>query len=110
MPRQGGGKLEQECVSACHRQRASRGDDGIELTVAQFDRRRATDSGAGPRHTLERSRQGEGRVIINPLFVSAGSLNVRFAPKATEVLRCRELTRRAQAVMSLPPSHMVDVD
>src|ERR1700740_2301066 len=28
-------------------------------------------------------------------FCKRGSLNVRFAPKATEVLRCRELTLRA---------------
>jgi hypothetical protein len=28
-----------------------------------------------------------GRVIINPLSVSGGSINVRFAPKATKVLR-----------------------
>jgi hypothetical protein len=54
--RQGGGKVEQKCVTACHSQWASRGDDGIELTVAQFDRRHATDSAAGSRHTLERER------------------------------------------------------
>ena len=35
-----------------------------------------------------------GRVLINPLC-KRGSVNVRFAPEATEVLRCRELTRCA---------------
>jgi hypothetical protein len=36
-----------------------------------------------------------GRVLINPVLFS-GSLNVCFAPKATEMLRCRELTRCAK--------------
>src|SRR5262245_26157438 len=31
-----------------------------------------------------------GRVLINSLFCKRGSVNVRFAPKAAEVLRCRE--------------------
>jgi hypothetical protein len=34
-----------------------------------------------------------GRVLIN--FGQRGSLNVRFAPKTTELLRRREMTRRA---------------
>jgi hypothetical protein len=42
---QDGGKVEQECVTACHSQRTSRIKNGAELGVAQFDRRRA----AGPR-------------------------------------------------------------
>src|SRR5215216_7655115 len=37
-----------------------------------------------------------GRVLINPRL-QRGSVNVRFAPKATEVLRCRELTRCARS-------------
>jgi hypothetical protein len=30
-------------------------------------------------------------------FCKRGSVNVRFAPKATEVLRCREMTRCAKS-------------
>jgi hypothetical protein len=46
-----------------------------------------------------------GRVLINPLFRKRGSVNVRFAPKATEVLRCREPVirsrrRRGRAVLA----------
>src|SRR6516164_3152829 len=37
-------------------------------------------------------------VLINQLFNKRGSVNVRFAPKATEVLRCRKLTRCADFV------------
>jgi hypothetical protein len=37
-----------------------------------------------------------GRVLIN-WFCNRGSLNVRFAPKATELLRRRELTRCANS-------------
>jgi hypothetical protein len=36
-----------------------------------------------------------GRVLINPVLL-ARSLNVRFAPKATELLRRREMTGRAR--------------
>src|SRR5262249_25447147 len=32
------------------------------------------------------------RVLINPLFCKRSSIDVGFAPKATEVLHCRELT------------------
>jgi hypothetical protein len=53
---QGDGKVEQECVTACHRQRLGRIKDGAELGVAQSDRRYAADSAAGFRHTLERER------------------------------------------------------
>jgi hypothetical protein len=35
-----------------------------------------------------------GRVLINQ-FCTRGSLNFRFAPQATELPRCRELTRCA---------------
>ena len=34
-----------------------------------------------------------GRVLHKSAFCKRGSVNVRFAPKAAEVLRCRELTR-----------------
>jgi hypothetical protein len=37
-------------------------------------------------------------------FRKRGSVNVRFAPKATEVLDCRELTRGAANGHALPPS------
>jgi hypothetical protein len=43
--RQGGGKVEQEGVTAFPRQRSGRIENGTELGVAQFDRRHA----AGPR-------------------------------------------------------------
>jgi hypothetical protein len=33
---------------------------------------------------------------IRPASCKRGSVDVRFAPKATEVLHCRELTRRAK--------------
>jgi hypothetical protein len=35
------------------------------------------------------------RVLINLRFCKGGSLDVRFAPKATELLRRREMSRRA---------------
>jgi hypothetical protein len=56
--RQGGGKVEQKCVTACHSQWASRIEDGGELTVAQSDRPHAClPRGRVPfRHTLERHR------------------------------------------------------
>jgi hypothetical protein len=34
-----------------------------------------------------------GRVLINPVLQTAA--DVRFAPKATELLRCREMSRWA---------------
>jgi hypothetical protein len=37
---QGGGQVEQKGVTACHSQRPRRIEDGIELAVAQSDRRR----------------------------------------------------------------------
>src|SRR5262245_61483065 len=48
------------------------------------------------------------RTVKHPsAFCKRGSVNVRFAPKATEVLRCRELTRCANnghnAYQTLPP-------
>ena len=39
-----------------------------------------------------------GRVLINPCC-KRSSLNVRFAPKATELLRRREMTQRANRVI-----------
>jgi hypothetical protein len=33
-------------------------------------------------------------ILNNPLSVKRGLVNVRFAPKAIEVLRCRELTKQ----------------
>jgi len=48
-----------------------------------------------------------GRVLHKSAFCKRGSVNVRFAPKAAEVLRCRELTRCAKrrhsaALLELP--------
>jgi hypothetical protein len=42
-------------------------------------------------------RAGIGACTHKSAFCKRGSVNVRFAPKATEVLRCRELTRRAKS-------------
>ena len=39
-------------------------------------------------------------------FCKRGSVNVRFAPKATEVLRCRELTRCANCCLT-PPLRLI---
>jgi hypothetical protein len=39
LPLQDGGKVEQECVTACHSQRASRLEDSGELGIGKRDRR-----------------------------------------------------------------------
>jgi hypothetical protein len=58
LPLQGRGKIKQETIAAGLRQRTTCGDDGIELTIAQFDWRHAADSAAGFRLTADRdSRQ-----------------------------------------------------
>ena len=44
------------------------------------------------------------RVLINPVC-KRGSLNVRFAPKATELLRRREMTRWARCGPTLDATH-----
>src|SRR5262249_43276280 len=45
--------------------------------------------------------QGGGRVCTHKsAFCKRGSVNVRFAPEATEVRRCRELTRCANGVLA----------
>jgi hypothetical protein len=54
--------------------------------------------GRAPRATHQADRNGSlelGRVLINPCC-KRSSLNVRFAPKATELLRRREMTQRGQ--------------
>jgi hypothetical protein len=42
------------------------------------------------KHQRVRFEVGLGRVLINPRSVSAVKINVRFAPRATEVLHCRD--------------------
>ena len=46
------------------------------------------------------------RVLTSPAFCKRGSVNVHFAPKATEALRCRELTRCANCCLT-PPLRLI---
>jgi hypothetical protein len=71
---QGGSKVEQECVPVPHGQRASRIEDGGELTVAQSDRPHAClPRGRVPRRslrfTLERKRSQCDAAVLSAHIV-----------------------------------------
>jgi hypothetical protein len=69
----------------------SAGGDGGRRSPEHPTRTRRGGSQRSPNN-----RDLPSRALINRLSVS-GSVNVRFVPKATEVLRCRELTRCAKS-------------